>query len=166
METSLTLSDGKLRELAAECDKRRERLATRDGQEGAAQEMLRLFEYLEASGYKMPLRENRLTVARVWSEQLAECIVTYGFKVIRQAVKEFVENDEREFRQAPNAIDIKAICRSQGFNPKRALALRKLEEDEKRRKDEANRIANEWIKRQSPERLEEIKRCIERTRES
>ena len=155
-----TLTDDKLHELVKACDERRERLATNDGQAQTLMEMLRLFEYLEASGYHMPLKENRQLVARVWAEQLAECIITYGFPVIRDAVKRFIETDTREFRQAPNAADIKAIAKNMGFNPKRELAIRRLEAEEAKRREEANKKAEEWRSRQSAERLEEIRQRV------
>ena len=158
MDTALsTLTDAKLQQMIADCDRRRDKLMTQDGQDAACQEMIRLFEYLEACGYKLNLRENRQTMARVWVDQLADCIETYGFHVLRQAVKEFAATDIREFKAAPTPMEIRDVAKRQGFNPKRELALRAQAIQEEKRIAEANRKANEWASKQDPERLEELK---------
>lgn len=154
----LALTNSELMQMVKSIEERKRKLATRSGQIAAAQEMLKILEYLEASGYKVPLPDNRAAVAKVWTDQLSECIELYGFSVIRRAAKEFVMSDKREYRQLPNAQNIAEVVKRLGYNPKRELAKRQQEADEQCRIAEANERAAEWARKQSPERLEELRR--------
>lgn len=133
--------------------KKRERfMETAGGRARAKQLMLELFEYLRICGYKLPEAEPN-KMAEVWADQMRDYIVLYGSDVIAKAVKTFVLNDHREYRQVPNATQIIEVARRIGYNPESELAKRMYEETVKQADRE---YAEEVEKKMTDEKRKEL----------
>lgn len=133
-----------------EKNSRQRYMQTPQGMVRAKQLMLELFEYLKMSGYRLP-EADAIKMSEVWADQLKDYIVLYGSDVIRKAVRDFVMNDQREYRQVPNATQIIAEAKKIGYNHDVEYARRKHEE-------EVERMVQEQHERTRRELTPEIKR--------
>lgn len=118
-------------------ERRRRIIRTDDGRRKAEQYMIGQFEYLRMCGYKIPDTDYKV-MARVWVDQLADYIVTYGFTIITEALKGYVASDNGKYRQMPNPAQIIAICKERGKNPIAEAERKKLDEFAERMKAEAD----------------------------
>lgn len=150
MNELATMTFDELAVKVQEKERRRKYMMTEAGHKSAQKMMLEIFEYLRASGYKVPDAEPK-RMAAVWAEQMSKYIVAYGRDVILQATKNFVANDSREYRQAPNAIQIIEEAKKIGYNPDAEYARRKHEE-------EVERMVQEQHERTKRELTPEMKR--------
>lgn len=133
-------------------DTRRRVIQTREGRMKAEQYMIGQFEYFRMCGYRIPDTDYRM-MARVWVDQLTDYIVTYGFEVITDAVKEYVRSDESVYRQMPGPAQIMAVCKRIGKNPVAEAERRKLEKIAEDMRRDAEERAREVM---SDERRKEL----------
>lgn len=126
MELAL-ISNEELAVKVREKQRRMSFIQTEQGKLNAVKLMLELFEYLRMSGYKLPDADSR-KMAEVWADQLSQYLVEYGPDVLKDATRNFVLNDNREYRQTPNASQIIAEAKKIGYNPDAELAKRRHEQ--------------------------------------
>lgn len=151
----ITLSTEKLNEMVAAVEKRAYQLSTPEGQSAAEDEMLKLFAQLTACGYRMDKDIDKRFMARTWAAQLQEHIATYGFKVLRQAVTQFINTDCREYKGFPTVSEITEVMKTLGVNPKAELAKKDLERRVKALEDEHRK---EYDKVMTPEHMEYLEK--------
>lgn len=111
--------------------RRAEYMQTANGIARAKQLMLEKFEYLRICGYKLPDADPN-KMAEIWADQMKAYIVRYGSDVICEAVKSFVANDHRDYRQAPNPTQIIDEAKKIGFNPDVEYARKQYEAEVER----------------------------------
>lgn len=129
MNELATLSQDQLMHEVEMVDRRADYLKTEIGQTKAQKYVMEMLAYLSYSGYRPP-ESNRNFMAAAWVDALREEIAIYGFDVLREAFREFVKNDTREYRQWPNPGLIIAEMKRTGHNPKAELARRQKEKRE------------------------------------
>lgn len=117
----------KVESLKAELAKRETAMETSEGKKEAAQFMLAVFDYLNCSGYKMPDVDFK-KMAYTYAGQLKEYIVTYGYDIVKQAVKEFVCHDTSPYHTMPTAGQLIKEIEAIGGNPRAEIARIELEE--------------------------------------
>lgn len=126
MKELVTMSNDELAVSVNQVKRREHYMQTDDGKARAKMLMLEQFEYLRMSGYKLPNADPE-KMSEVWAEQMRDYIVLYGSDVIAKAVKTFVMEDHREYRQAPNAAQIIEVAKRIGYNPIAESAKRQYE---------------------------------------
>lgn len=131
------------RELQA-CDARQKELATMAGKLRAEADMLSCLNALKAYGYRLPdVQPDQ--IARLWERGLEEYIVLYGMDVIKLAIMQYAENDDREYKAFPTIPEIKAVCKRMGRNPKAEYARRQHEAIVKRMTEEREEQVQAWL---------------------
>lgn len=150
----IAIRDSNLEDRIDEKRRREVFVETDNGKRRLLQLMLEIFEYLRLSGYKIP-EDSPERMAEIWAEQLQDYVVTYGTDVVKDAVKRFVINDNREYRQYPNAARIIQEVKRLGHDPDVEAARKKyediitkmeMEQTERARRELTPEIRAKWEK--------------------
>lgn len=122
--TLMTVSDIELAQIENQIKERAATLATKDGKAESEQWVLKMFDYLQNSGYKLPDCDKR-KMAVVYSDQLKDAITVYGYDSIAYCVREWIKGDT--YRRFPNAGIILSKVHELCGNPLAEVARRNHE---------------------------------------
>lgn len=157
-----TKSTNEIKSLRNEIRARRDALETADGFNNAKKVMLGMFDYLQASGYRLPDTDFN-QMAGIYADQLREYIALYGYDAIKIAVREFVRNDASTYHQMPTAGQIIEVVKRENGNPEHEYAVRKHDEAVSAM---VAREHDELMAGVTPEKLKELEAKYERNRQN
>lgn len=155
MVTDLTLvSDLELGKIELAIKQRTQKLATKEGKAESQLWAVRMIDYIMASGYKLPPVDKEV-MAKAYADQLADAIAVYGYDDIAKVVKEWIKNDDREYKRFPTAGDILAEVKNTLGNPLAEVARRNHEAEVMRIVEHER---SELMKNVTDEQMERLER--------
>lgn len=154
MNSLAELSTNELNRIKQDIAERKESILTKEGFDGAKKVMLAMFDYLANSGYKIPDTDYD-EMAGVYADQLREHIVLYGYDVIKNAVREFVRSDRRDYHPIPTAGQLIETIESIADNPKHEIRRREHEQFiENMKRETQKELQDAWNSLSEDERKE------------
>lgn len=160
MNELINMSDDELNTLKNEISVRRERFMTKEGCDDAKKVMLGMFDYLQASGYKLPDTDYN-QMAGIYADQLKEHIIIFGYDAIKKAVREYVRSDDDKYHQMPTAGQIIAVVERENGDPRHEIAVREYEREVEQMVAKERKELMDGV---TPERLKELEAKYERNR--
>lgn len=152
MQELAALSDLELAKLENSIKERANSLATLKGKKESEQWVIRLFDYLQNSGYRLPDADKK-RMAAAYADQLKDAIIVYGYEQVSYCVREWVKSDT--YKTFPNAGMILEKVHELCGNPIAEVARRKHEALVKQM-EERNR--KELLSKYSDEELEQLRK--------
>ena len=143
--------------LKQEMQQRRMALKSKKGFDDAKKVMLAMFDYFANSGYKMPDADYD-EMAGVYADQLREHLVVYGYDVLKNAAREFVRNDRRDYHPIPTAGQLIAVIEEMQDSPLATIRKKEFEQFVEKITEETHKeLQGKWDELSSEEkkRLEE-----------
>ena len=162
MNELANMSDDQIKSLKNEISARKAQLKTKEGFDDAKRVMLGMFDYLQASGYKLPDTDYD-QMAGIYADQLRDYIATFGYDVIKRAVRQFVQEDDSKYHQMPTSGQIIAVIKRVNGNPLSEIAKRQLEAEIARMVDREHR---ELMSKVTENELKELEAKYERNRKN